>query len=126
MSAVACSRILARSAFDKIGVLTLISRQCSGVSSSKFPSRPRYVNRLVTSASKFASSGGFVTCAKSCLKYPYSNCGRSLRHASGVSVPIDPIASPPVTAIGIISIFKSSTVYPNACWRTSSVSWSGW
>ena len=61
------------------------------------------MNSDVTSASKLASSGGFVTCAKSCLKYAYSNCGLSDKHASGVSVPIDPSASTPVTAIGATS-----------------------
>ena len=36
-----------------------------------------------------------------------------------MSVPIEPIASWPVTAIGAISMRMSSTVYPNACWRSS-------
>jgi len=39
-----------------------------------------------------------------------SSCGRSERTASGVSVPIDPTASFPVVAIGVISSFTSSEV----------------
>ncbi len=35
----------------------------------------------------------------------------------GVSVPIEPIGSAPVRAIGASRIFSSSWVYPKTCWR---------
>ena len=44
-------------------------RACSGVSPSRFRSEPTLVATLITTASRVESIGGFVTCAKSCLKY---------------------------------------------------------
>ena len=41
---------------------------CSGVSSSRLRSEPTLVATLITTASRVESIGGFVTCAKSCLK----------------------------------------------------------
>ena len=61
-------RILASSALSRIGVLSLICRQASGVGSSRLPSGPMLVAIWVTSSSRIPSSGGFVTWAKSCLK----------------------------------------------------------
>ena len=46
-----------------------IWRHESGPGESRLPSGPIDELSDVTSASKLASSGGFVTCAKSCLKY---------------------------------------------------------
>ena len=45
-----------------------ICRHCSGVPSRRFPSGPMVVSTPITSSSRMASTGGFVTCAKSCLK----------------------------------------------------------
>ena len=43
-------------------------RACSGDSPSRFRSEPTLVATLITTASRVESIGGFVTCAKSCLK----------------------------------------------------------
>src|SRR3712207_8036415 len=45
--------------------------------------------------------------------FPYTTLFRSI----GVSVPIDPIGSAPVRAIGASSRRSSSSVYPKVCWR---------
>ena len=50
---------------------------------------------------------------------------RSESTAIGVSVPIEPSASPPVRAIGATSSLSSSWVYPNVSWRRSTDSWLG-
>ncbi len=60
--------ILAHSAFVITGVSSRRSRHCCGVESSRFPSRPIVVIIEVMISSRIASSGGLVTCAKSCLK----------------------------------------------------------
>ena len=41
---------------------------CSGDSSSRLTSAPTPRPRLITTASRIGSIGGFVTCANSCLK----------------------------------------------------------
>ena len=74
---------------------------CSGLSSSRFPSAPTAVDRLITTASRIESIGGFVTCAKSCLKYELSGGAWSERTASALSLPIDPIGSSPIRAVGV-------------------------
>ena len=43
-------------------------RACSGDSPSRLRSEPTLVATLITTASRVESIGGFVTCAKSCLK----------------------------------------------------------
>ena len=58
----------ASSSLSRIGSSSAICRQLSAVGSSKFPSPPAPVNTEVTSSSRIASSGGFVTWANSCLK----------------------------------------------------------
>ena len=52
----------------RIGVSIPSWRACSGVSSSRLRSEPTPVVTLITIASRIGSIGGFVTCAKSCLK----------------------------------------------------------
>ena len=54
----------------------------------------------MTIDSRIGSIGGFVTCAKSCLKYVNSGGRWSERTASAVSLPIEPIGSSPLPAIG--------------------------
>ena len=110
-------RIFCKSAFVRIGCCTLMRRQDSGDSSIKFGFGPMFVTSDITSCSRIGSIGGFVTCAKSCLKYLNRSWGRSDSTANGVSVPIEEIASSPVTIIGVMTIFSSSTVYPKACCR---------
>jgi hypothetical protein len=48
---------------------------------------------------------------------------RSDNTAMGVSVPIEPSASPPLRAIGDTNSFSSSWVYPNVSWRRTTDSW---
>src|SRR5438552_13088440 len=51
--------------------------------------------------------------------FPYTTLFRSSdKTARGVSVPIEPTASSPFTAIGPMRIRRSSWVYPNTCWRS--------
>ncbi len=59
---------LARSSLSMIGEDSAIWRQLAGRGSSRLPSGPIELPRLVTSSSRIASSGGLVTCAKSCEK----------------------------------------------------------
>ena len=54
---------------SRIGLSITSWRACSGVSSSRFRSEPTLAWTLITIASRIESIGGFVTCAKSCLKY---------------------------------------------------------
>ena len=54
---------------SRIGLSITSWRACSGVSSSRFRSEPTLACTLITTASRIESIGGFVTCAKSCLKY---------------------------------------------------------
>ena len=72
--------------------------------------------RLITNSSRIGSIGGLVTCAKFCLKYVNSSFGLSDSAEIGVSLPIEPIASSPVVAIGVIRNFRSSW---NLCNQTS-------
>ena len=51
-----------------IGYLIVICRHDSGSGSSRLRSGPMVEAMSVTSSSRIASSGGFVTCANSCLK----------------------------------------------------------
>ena len=54
---------------SRIGLSITSCRACSGVSSSRLRSEPTLARTLITIASRIESIGGFVTCAKSCLKY---------------------------------------------------------
>ncbi len=54
---------------SRIGLSITSWRACSGVSSSRLRSEPTLACTLITTASRIESIGGFVTCAKSCLKY---------------------------------------------------------
>ena len=54
---------------SRIGFSITSWRACSGVSSSRLRSEPTLACTLITTASRIESIGGFVTCAKSCLKY---------------------------------------------------------
>ncbi len=83
---------------------------CSGVSSRRLPSAPTPVPSDMTIASRIGSIGGFVTCAKSCLKYVNSGGRLSLRTASALSLPIEPMGSSAFLTIGAIRTFRSSCV----------------
>ena len=76
-------------------------RHCSGVSARRLPSPPRQVASVITSFSRIGSMGGLVTWANCCLKYRKRSCGRSLRTASGASLPMLPVGSSPLVAIGV-------------------------
>src|SRR5207245_1515682 len=77
---------------------------------SRFGRGPMKVTSDMTSSSRIGSIGGFVTCAKSCLKYLNRSWGRSDSTASGVSVPMEETGSSPAMTIGVTTIFSSSTV----------------
>ena len=59
---------LARSSLSSTGNGSTICRQDHGPGSSRFASGPMTDDSEVTTASRMASSGGFVTCANSWLK----------------------------------------------------------
>ena len=61
-------RILASSSLSITGYGSTICRQLAGPGSSRLPSGPMVVARLVTSSSRMASSGGLVTWANSWWK----------------------------------------------------------
>ena len=61
-------RIFASSSLSMTGYGSTICRQLAGPGSSRLPSGPMVADRLVTSSSRIASSGGLVTCAKSWVK----------------------------------------------------------
>jgi len=61
-------RSFSSSSFVRIGVGSLIWWAESGVGSSRFRSGPIVVSTAMTISSRIASTGGFVTWAKSCLK----------------------------------------------------------
>ena len=71
-------------------------------------------SKLVTTASRIGSIGGFVTCANICLKYSYVSFGISDMTANGASLPIDPSASEPVPTIGRRIMSSASRVNPAA------------
>src|SRR5438477_555464 len=83
----------------RVGCLTLIRRQASGVSAITFGLGPILVTSDMTSSSRIGSIGGLVTWANSCLKYLNRSCGRSESTAIGVSVPIEETGSSPATTI---------------------------
>ena len=60
--------ILARSSLLMIGNGSTTWRQLAGPGCSRLPSGPTVEPSAVTSSSRMASSGGFVTWAKSCWK----------------------------------------------------------
>ena len=60
--------ILASSSLSMIGNGSDSWRQLSGPGSSRLASGPTDDDTAVTTSSRIASSGGLVTCAKSCLK----------------------------------------------------------
>ena len=98
------------SSSSRIGFGITSWRACSGVSSSRFRSEPTLAATLITTASRIESIGGFVTCAKSCLKYAYRSGCRWERTASGRSFPMEPIASSALRASGARMTFMSSCV----------------
>ena len=59
---------LANSSLLRMGCFNSMSRQLSGCGLSRLRSEPMVVSALVTISSRMQSMGGFVTCAKSCLK----------------------------------------------------------
>ena len=65
---VSSERSFSSSSLVRIGVGSLIWWAESGVGSSRFCSGPIVVSIAMTISSRMASTGGFVTWAKSCLK----------------------------------------------------------
>ena len=61
-------RSFSSSSLVRIGVASLIWCADSGVGSSRLRSGPIVVSAAMMISSRMASIGGFVTCAKSCLK----------------------------------------------------------
>ncbi len=61
-------RSFSSSSLSRIGVSIESWCACSGVSSSRLRSEPTPVPWIITIDSRIESIGGFVTCAKSCLK----------------------------------------------------------
>ena len=61
-------RSVSSSQLRRIGWLMTSWWACSGVSDSRFCSEPTPVPSDMTIDSRIGSIGGFVTCAKSCLK----------------------------------------------------------
>ena len=94
----------------RIGVFIASWQACCGVSSSRLRSEPTPVDTLITIASRIGSIGGLVTCANSCLKYEKSGGWLSLSTASARSLPIEPIGSSPLQAVGASRTFMSSCV----------------
>ena len=64
--------------------------------------------------SRIGSIAGFVTWAKSCLKYENSGGRMSDMTASAVSLPIEPVGSAASRAIGTSVTRRSSSVQPKA------------
>ena len=99
--------------------------QWSGVSPSRLISGPITASRLITTDSRIGSIAGFVTCAKSCLKYEKSD-GRASDIAAGArSLPIEPVGSAASRAIGARMTRRSSSDQPKASWRARSGSTRG-
>ncbi len=61
-------RSFSSSSLRRTGVASSIWRAEAGVGSSRFPSGPMAVSTAMMISSRMASTGGFVTCANSCLK----------------------------------------------------------
>ncbi len=85
---------------DSIGDTLFNLLACSLSSLSKFLISPKPVLRLITTFSLIGSIGGFVTCANFCLKKSLKFLWCLLNAASGVSSPIDAVASLPSLTIG--------------------------
>ena len=100
--------IFSRSVSVRMGLLIFKTLQFSAFSSSRLPCAPTYTVVEVTTFSRSASMGGFVTWANICLKYSNSGGRVWLRTASGVSLPIAPEGSAPFFAMGSMMVFKSS------------------
>ena len=62
-------RSFSSSLLRRIGCSITNCLACSGDSPRRLRSEPTLVVTLITTASRVESIGGFVTCAKSCLKY---------------------------------------------------------
>ena len=104
------ARIFASSALVRTGRWSLSWRHCWGVSSNRLPSQPMNDSTEVTSSSRMASRGGLLTCANSCLKYQKRSGASSESTARGVSLPIEPTASAPFSAMGARIMLVSSRV----------------
>ena len=74
----------------------------------------------ITWRSRRLSIGGLVTWLKFWRKNWLMSRGLSLMTASGVSSPIEPTASLPVSTIGDRISSMSSIVWPAATWRCAS------
>ncbi len=61
-------RIFSSSSLRSTGVGSESCRHASGPGSRRLPSGPTAVSTAMMISSRMASTGGFVTCAKSCLK----------------------------------------------------------
>ena len=111
-----CVNVDARRSFSmssKVRIGCETSRRITGSvwsGESRFGRGPMNDTSDITSCSRIGSIGGLVTCAKSWRKYAKSGRGRFESTASGASSPMEPIASSPATAIGVISMRRSSCV----------------
>src|SRR4029077_2289700 len=84
-------RIFSRLALVRIGWGTSRSFFLDEPSrSNRFGRGPMIETRLITSSSRIGSIGGFVTCAKFCLKYVNNDFGLSDKAEIGVSLPMEP------------------------------------
>ncbi len=90
---------------------------CTGPVSRMFARLPNRVERLITRVSRKESIGGLVTCEKFWRKNWLISRGLSEMTASGVSSPIDPIASLASSTQGARISSMSSIVMPAATWR---------
>src|ERR1700693_467974 len=88
--------------------------------SNRFGRGPMMETRLITSSSRIGSIGGLVTCGNFCLKEGNSGFGLSDSAEIGVSLAIEPLASSPVDAIGVIRMLISSWLEPDARLLSSS------
>ena len=103
-------RSVSSSWLRRIGWSRISACACSGVSVRRLRSLPMPTPSDMTIDSRIGSIGGFVTCANSCLKYENSGGRWSDSTASDESLPIEPIGSAPVAAIGAIRTRSSSCV----------------
>ncbi len=68
-------RIFSSSRLESTGEGSASWSAARGPGSRRLSSGPMDVSVAMMISSRIASTGGFVTCAKSCLKYPYRSWG---------------------------------------------------
>ena len=108
-----------KSWLSRIGCSSRMRRAASAVGSRMLVSAPSNVFMLVMDFSRSESNGGLVTCANRCEKKSNSMRGRLDSAAIGVSEPIEPRPSAPVSAIGRMMRSTSSSVMPKTRCRNT-------